>query len=527
MEKKNQILEDYNWKFERSGAIGNNVHNVKTVKEMLDNTGCGFCLAKFKQVTMHLGTGMTHSCHHPTPHKIDPNAVQENPHELFNTPTLKNARKEMLNGGKPSECDYCWRIEDAGEASDRHFKSLEPWAIHDHDNIVKYTGDEDLYPSYLEVSFSNVCNLKCTYCGPEFSSKWVEELKSKGTLKVLEGTKDEQWIQGWQDLDTLNYKHREFNPYIDAFWKWFPDALPHLRHYRITGGEPLMNKETYRSMDWIIENPNPDLEFSINSNLSVTDKLWDKFIDKLVLLKTGNNVKKVTLYTSVEGWGKRAEYARTGLDFNLLKERCEQVLKLGNVRVVIMAAYNIFSITSMEELLKWIKNLKTEYNPNNASVHWEEKSGFEWHNNAYFKRKEHNPDHNSIVGIDIPYLRNPSCLDVQYASLDLLEKYMMSSVNYMSNNIANDLWACHQGFETYEFEKFKRIVIHRIYHTENKKSVHDMTRDVLINRAKFYDMVNNLDKRRGTNFLETFPEMEEFYNLCKWCKEQVDSETSK
>ena len=35
------------------------------VKNKLDGVGCGMCLAKWTQVTMHLSTGMTHSCHHP------------------------------------------------------------------------------------------------------------------------------------------------------------------------------------------------------------------------------------------------------------------------------------------------------------------------------------------------------------------------------------------------------------------------------------------------------------------------------
>ena len=41
------------------------------VKQKLDNVGCGFCLAKWTQVTIHLGTGINHSCHHVKAHRID------------------------------------------------------------------------------------------------------------------------------------------------------------------------------------------------------------------------------------------------------------------------------------------------------------------------------------------------------------------------------------------------------------------------------------------------------------------------
>ena len=38
---------------------------LQEVNTKLNKVGCGFCLAKWTQVTMHLGLGMTHSCHHP------------------------------------------------------------------------------------------------------------------------------------------------------------------------------------------------------------------------------------------------------------------------------------------------------------------------------------------------------------------------------------------------------------------------------------------------------------------------------
>jgi hypothetical protein len=35
--------------------------------------------------------------------------------------------------------------------------------------------------------------------------------------------------------------HKEYNPYVEAFWKWWPDLYPELKHFRMTGGEPLMD----------------------------------------------------------------------------------------------------------------------------------------------------------------------------------------------------------------------------------------------------------------------------------------------
>ena len=151
-------LNDIIWIKNEHGHIVNNQKNVSNIKELLDSTGNGFCLAKFTQVTMHLGTGMTHACHHPVPHKIPLEEIENSPGALFNTHHLKRARKEMLEGDRPEECDYCWRMEDSNNPSDRFYKSIEPWALSDHDKIKEQGWEVDYYPRYLEVDFSNVCN---------------------------------------------------------------------------------------------------------------------------------------------------------------------------------------------------------------------------------------------------------------------------------------------------------------------------------------------------------------------------------
>lgn len=513
-------FDDMTWHRFSNGILQNNDHNMTQIKDLLDSTGCGFCLAKFRQVTLHLGTGMTHSCHHPAPHKIPLEEIEANPAALFNTKHLKKARKQMLNGERPKECDYCWRVEDDGGNSDRFYKSLEGWAADYHDQITQLDGDENIFPSYLEVSFSNVCNMMCTYCGPEFSSKWVEELKHHGPYKLLEGTKKEKTQHGHHDLEKLNYKNREHNPYIDAFWKWFPKAQPHLRHYRITGGEPLMSKETFKSMRWLIDHPNEELEFSINSNFSVPDKLWDQFIELLTEMRDADCVKKITVYTSLEGWGERAEYARTGLDFELLKRRAEQIAAMDNVRLTVMAAFNVLSITSFKPMLEWIYDLKIKYTPNNSVADLEEKTGFRVSPDVDFlDRKQRNKSHMITVSLDIPYLRYPEQFDVHFCTHDLLEEYLFPALEYMSDKRTTESWNYPGGFEDHEVEKLKRIVLHRAYFNRRNRPERERHDDVVKGRAMFYDYVNELDRRRGTNFLETYPEMAAYYEECRKCRE--------
>ena len=65
-------------------------------KKNLDTISPSFCAAKWKQVTIHLQNGHTHSCHHPSPHKVPLNELQANPSALHNTNHKKEQRKLQI-----------------------------------------------------------------------------------------------------------------------------------------------------------------------------------------------------------------------------------------------------------------------------------------------------------------------------------------------------------------------------------------------------------------------------------------------
>ena len=332
------------------------------VKDRLDSVGCGFCLAKWTQVTMHLHNGMTHSCHHPSPHKIPIEEILENPTALHNTNYKKEKRKEMLEGKRPKECDYCWRVEDnTNSFSDRVFKSEEPWSLPFFKEISTSDWKANYNPKYVEVAFSNACNFKCSYCGPMFSSKWVEEIEKFGGYPTTSNFNN---LEYFKETNTLPYKHSEENPYVEAFWKWWPDLYKDLHTFRITGGEPLLAKDTWKVLDYIIEqeNPNRELHLAINSNLGSPDTLIDKFIEKINKIEAENRVKDFVIFTSADAWGKQAEYGRNGLDFELFWNNLNKILeKCPTVTIGIMCTYNAFSVFSFDELIKNVYELKKKY----------------------------------------------------------------------------------------------------------------------------------------------------------------------
>ena len=98
------------------------IDRMTEVKQLTDTVSPTFCLAKWHHTTIYLQTGETHSCYHPAPHKIPLAEIENNPGALHNTLEKKQQRKQMLQGEKPSGCQYCWNIECLGKdyISDRH-----------------------------------------------------------------------------------------------------------------------------------------------------------------------------------------------------------------------------------------------------------------------------------------------------------------------------------------------------------------------------------------------------------------------
>lgn len=452
-------------------------------KKTLDAQGCGFCLAKWTQVTLQLQTGHTHSCHHPKTHKIPTSEIVRNPSALHNTRYKKKRRKEMLEGGRPDECDYCWNVEDnSDQFSDRIFKSNESWSKPHMDEIKNSDWRADFNPRYVEVAFSAACNFKCSYCGPAYSTTWQEEVDQYGGYPTSDKFNDPELLK---QEDKVPFKIRDHNPYVEAFWEWWPDLYRDLHTFRITGGEPLLSKDTWKVLDFIIKEPNPNknLQLAINSNLGVPDKLIDRFIDKINKICDEGRVKEFIIFTSVDTWGEQAAYIRTGMEFNKFWDNLNKILeKCPRVNVTVMSTYNCLSIPNYDKLIDGIYDLKNTYGTTDR--YWA-----------------------SAVFLDSSYLRYPWHQSVQLLQdqkwknkvLDQAKLMFFQGVPIFDHNYI--------GYSDIEIQKVKRI-----YDWMNAPVDKNHLKTSM---ANFYRYFNAHDERRGTNFVKTFPELAEFHQKCK------------
>ena len=440
-------------------------------EQMHSDLGPALCLAKWKQVSLHLTTGLNNSCYHPPLHSISVEDIGRNPAALHNTDHKKQQRKLMLAGERPAECQYCWNMEDLGKLSDRHYRSGEPWAAVDFERIKNSKGNEqDVVPSYVEVNFNNACNLKCSYCSPQFSSSWQQESDRHGAFPTLVPHNAPEHFSG----SRRPIPARDHNPYVEAFWAWWPSLYPELKHFRMTGGEPLMDKNTYRVFDYVLAHPKSDLHLAVTSNFSVEPELSNKYFDHVKRL-CDTDIEHFMQYVSLDsGVGPQAEYIRHGLDFERLQNNVETYLQDIPYRnsLTFIVTMNNLSVTGFLPLMKWILDLRKQ------------------HSRTYQR-----------VWFDTPVLRQPAWQSLQTLPESYVAK-LEQARDFMLENLETESDPFH-GFKDYEVQRLERDIAWMRSASPQPSAM-----------ADFYRFFNEHDRRRGTNFEATFPEMITWWKQC-------------
>ena len=443
------------------------MNDLEFRQQVLDTISPSFCAAKWYNATIWLGSGMTTSCHHPPAHKVEVVDLMANPKALHNTAQKKQDRADMQAGNRPNGCEYCWKIEDMGRdaVSDRVYKSkIYPIEALHEAAALPTTSDVDL--KTLEISFDRTCNFACSYCNPAFSSTWVNDIKRNGPYTDLKSDGRNHFTHT-HDSSQL-YSFGESNPYVDAFFAWWETDLHRtLQELRITGGEPLMSGYTWKLIDWFKTNQGrSQTKLAINSNLGMPgEKLLD-FVERV------KDIPHLDIYTSNEAVNGAAEYIRDGLDYDVWMHNVQQLLEQDSIKAMhFMCTINALCLTTLPNFLSQLMGLKQTYG------------------------KER-------VSFTLNILRFPSFQSPLILPEDLRTQFKNNLQAWL--NAHRD----HPLMHEHEVNHLQRLIDYLdVVKTPHSESF-DMTQ--LLNDFKqFY---RQYDQRRGKNFTQAFPLLEEWYN---------------
>ena len=454
---------------------------LKNIKTQLDSVSSSMCLAKWLQVSLHLTTGQTHSCYHPPVHSINKEDLLKDVSALHNTEQKKQERALMLKGKRPKGCSYCWKIEDSGgHYSDRHYRSLEPWAVNRFEEVLKNGSEKPIIPSYVEVNFNQACQFKCSYCSPHLSTAWMDEIVKHGPYPTTQPHND---ISQLKKINLWPIPIKEHNPYVEAFWKWWPELYLKLKVFRMTGGEPLIDHNTYRVLDYIQKNPHPELELAITSNLCPPEKMMKRFQTSLQEILDNKKIFRFMIFPSIDTWGKQAEYIRYGLNTDEFEKNVRLLLKeTPQLLISFIISVNALSPFSLKKLLEKI---------------------LEWQKESYYLYK----CNYRRIFLDLPFLRAPAWQSLTVLPKGMADSYFKSCLDFMEKNQVNLSKGKYYGFSDFQINKMKRLI-----DLSQQEIDPQLKKEAQIN---FYRFFKEHDKRRQTDLVQTFPELESFWMDCQ------------
>lgn len=235
-----------------------------------------------------------------------------------NAAGMSALKTAMLSNQKSPGCQSCYNSDLAGgENLKTHLKNI-------HEKYIPLIGlSKELPLLYLDVQFSNLCNLRCRICGPTFSSSWISDHEK------MHGTKGDHKI------------HSIKKSYADQ-WSSVLDVIESIDEVYFWGGEPLMMPEHYEFLQRLIERGRTDVKLRYSTNFSELE------YGKFKTLDLWKNFKNLSVGASLDGSHARAEYMRKGTDWQkVISNRQRLMQEVPHARFFIAcatSAYNIFHI---------------------------------------------------------------------------------------------------------------------------------------------------------------------------------------
>jgi len=209
---------------------------------------------------------------------------------------------------------------------------------------------EDLTPKikYLDISFSNQCNLGCVMCNSIHSSHWHQQEKSM-PQKALNALK-------------THYDYNQFKPVVlqKEVLESILDNINDLELLIIKGGEPLYDKNCLTFLDKI-SNVKPTLKIRMVSNITTITKKT---------LETFSKLKDIEIFASIDGIGKTYEWIR-GTNFSNIDKNFQLLLNHPSISVLginfVLSIYNVGNI--IDTINYFSKYQNNVFSQNNISVY--------------------------------------------------------------------------------------------------------------------------------------------------------------
>ncbi len=229
-----------------------------------------------------------------------------------NSEWLNDIKDKMRNNEWHSACKYCQLREEKNIRSDI-------WMYDKYYSKMNENFEDIDFPPYIDVRYSNTCNLKCRMCSPHSSSKIENEYE-----------KDEDT---YVDFYGPYFKNQQV--------KGFDFTGKHIKKIKVLGGEPTVDLELHKFLRKLIVNNTVDtISFTTNGT-----NLNDHFMKILEPIKE----KYVTF--SIDAVNETYEYIRTNSKWQIVEQNVIRAFEKMNFDVygfnVVLTPWTAFNIIAL------------------------------------------------------------------------------------------------------------------------------------------------------------------------------------
>lgn len=305
------------------------------------------CVYPWSHVNINPQGDVWPCCHQRREPNVLGNVKQQDIDEIFNGEKIRKLRLDMLNGVLPEDtCSKCIGLEKLNLHSPRHFANNQTWSKEVLDNIPKTKADgtvDDYKIKYWDLRWSNICNMNCVMCDPEWSSLWTQDIKKRLSDYDEETIQNDRMLKTWKDrIEEVSGKIRTV-PHKDFIDK----HIDEVKHIYFAGGEPLIMDEHWYILKKLVENKRFDVKIKYNTNMLKIDYKGESAIDYWKHWE----YNKMSIEGSIDETGPRAEWIRSGTVWSKVYENIKAV-RDANIQVSCNASIGVYNIIRLPELVE-------------------------------------------------------------------------------------------------------------------------------------------------------------------------------
>jgi radical SAM protein with 4Fe4S-binding SPASM domain len=246
--------------------------------------------------------------------------------EILNHDEYIMLRKRMLDNKRSKHCAKCYEIELSGGNSLRT-DSNQMYKPYINENLKEDFSEEKSQPFklvFLDIRFSNLCNLSCVTCSPIFSQKLYPIHKKLGE-HLPKSEKLE--LQIFEDLK-----------------KYLLDV----KNVNFAGGEPLISEDHYKILDYWIKNNHLNVHINYTTNMTTLNYKSYQILDYW------KHFKNITVLASIDDVGEDIQKIRVGANWEIIQKNIKAIkTELPNVKLKISPTVSALNIHRIFEMIQF------------------------------------------------------------------------------------------------------------------------------------------------------------------------------